>query len=103
MTASISTSSIHPDHRPINNLLVVPLTPAEIKVVDALSTHLCTNPQLSLIIGLKVDTIKHHLYSVMKKTGTFTRLELVVKWRTKEFQDWLIERGIIRKEFENEI
>jgi hypothetical protein len=39
----------------------------------------------------------------MKKTGTFTRLELVVKWRTKEFQDWLIERGIIRKEFENEI
>jgi DNA-binding CsgD family transcriptional regulator len=93
MGTLLSTAS-HPAPSPINNLLVVPLSPAEIRVIDTLAEHLCTNQEVADRLGLKLNTVKHHLTAVMDKTGTFTRLELVVKWRTKEFQDWLRDRGI---------
>jgi DNA-binding CsgD family transcriptional regulator len=71
------------------------LTPTEIRVIGTLAKHLCSNPRLAEIMGLRLDTIKHHLYSIMTKTGTFSRLELVVKWQRPEFQNWLREVGIL--------
>ena len=70
------------------------LTPMEIHTVELLSEHLCSNAELAKIMNVTIDTVKKHLSLALDKTGTFNRLELVVKWQRQSFQDWMRSVGI---------
>jgi DNA-binding NarL/FixJ family response regulator len=75
--------------------IVDKLYPNEIAAVDALVENFGPqNKKLAEILGLSIDTVKHRIHYAMVKTGTFTRVELALRWTDPAWQAWLREMGI---------
>lgn len=71
------------------NTLVEKLDSAEILTAELLSVLGATNKEIAYVLGVGEDLVKKRLHQVMIKTGTFTRMELALKWNTLEFQCWM--------------
>jgi two-component system, NarL family, nitrate/nitrite response regulator NarL len=53
------------------------LTPRELEIIDAVRRG-ATNREIAGALGIAVDTVKHHVASIFRKTGVVTRLQLAV-------------------------
>jgi two-component system, NarL family, nitrate/nitrite response regulator NarL len=61
------------------------VTNREMEIISAVAAG-CTNQEIATQLSISVQTVKHHLTNVFNKTGTSTRLELVV---------FVIENGLL--------
>ena len=53
------------------------LTPAEIRIVEALVTTRGSNKEISESLGIKENTVKQHLYKVFNKMGVDDRFQII--------------------------
>lgn len=54
------------------------LSPREREIVTALAANQLSNKGLARQFGLSDGTIKQHLHNIYRKTGTTSRMQLVV-------------------------
>lgn len=73
------------------------LTGIELELANYLARTGANSTQIMAHYGIPLTTLKSRIHSIFVKTGTFSRLELIINWRCEIFQIGLREMGIIPK------
>lgn len=56
------------------------LTPTERLIVEELAADGCSNYVIAQRVGLSERTVRWYLNSIMRKTGTYNRTQVVLWW-----------------------
>lgn len=78
-------------------MMIDKLLPGEVKVIEeiARNDHSISYVMAAKRLGMTPGGVKSTMGRVLQKTGTFSRLELVLNWRCPLFQIGLKELGIL--------
>jgi DNA-binding NarL/FixJ family response regulator len=78
-------------------MIIEKLLPCEVRVVEFIAANGKTlhYHEVGRKLGLTNNVVKHYMANAMRKTGTFSRLELIMNWHCPLFRLGLKGLGIL--------